>query len=274
MIDVDVIVLDLDGGALLDDCLASIAAQTLAPKRVLVFDNGSRVPVPPGDGVEVLRSETNLGFTGGVNAAFARTTAPFVALVNNDVVLDRDWLATVAEAMKDETVAAAQTILRRDATTIDGAGIDISDGTIRQLGSGLPLGSPLPPAWGVSATAALYRASAFGQSGDSVAALRKEVFDPRFFAYYEDVELCARLHERGHRTIVIAEAKAMHRGSQSAARLGKRAAYLRTRNRYFVARLHRGVGRLPALLWEDLRLLLRGRGSLRGMIAGVCSKLS
>ena len=39
MIDVDVIVLDLDGGSLLDDCLASIAAQTLAPKRVIVFDS-------------------------------------------------------------------------------------------------------------------------------------------------------------------------------------------------------------------------------------------
>lgn len=264
MIDVDVIVLDLDGGALLDACLASLAAQTLAPRRVIVFDNGSRVPVAPREGVELLRSETNLGFTGGVNAAFAHVTAPFVALVNNDVVLDRDWLATVAAAMDDERVAAAQTILRRDESTIDGAGIDVSDGTIRQLGSGLPLGTPLPAAWGVSATAALYRVSALG----------KQFFDPRFFAYYEDVELCARLRERGHRLVVVAEAKATHRGSQSASRLGTRAAYLRTRNRYFVARLHRGAGRIGALLREDAKLLLRGRGSLRGMIAGLCSKLS
>src|SRR5207253_3163108 len=117
VIDVDVIVLDLDGGSLLDDCLAA-----------------------------------------------------------------------VAEARRNDSVAAAQTILRRDAATIDGAGIDISDGTIRQLGSGLPLGTAMPPAWGVSATAALYRRSALGD----------RVFDPRFFAYYEDVELCARLHERGH----------------------------------------------------------------------------
>jgi GT2 family glycosyltransferase len=268
VIEADIIVLDLDGGPLLEACLASIAAQTLPPKRVLVFDNGSRVPVQPRPGVELLRSETNLGFTGGVNAAFSRVTSPFVALINNDVVLDPDWLETVAAAMEpDAQVAAVQTIVRRDAATIDGAGIDIGDGTIRQLGSGLPLGTPgfdMHPAWGVSATAALYRAGALGD----------RVFDPRFFAYYEDVELCARLHAQGLRTIVVPVAKATHRGSQSASRLGKRAAYLRTRNRYFVARLHPGVGRISALLWEDVKLLLQGRGSLRGMIAGVCSKLS
>jgi N-acetylglucosaminyl-diphospho-decaprenol L-rhamnosyltransferase len=275
--DVDVILLELDGGALLDACLASLAAQTHAPRRVIVLDNGSRQPVRARPGLEVVRSETNLGFTGGVNAAFARVTAPFVALINNDVVLDRDWLATVAAAMRDPRVAAVQTILRRDDATIDGAGIDIADGTIRQRGSGRPLGaigkaangsatngsaaegSGATDAWGVSATAALYR----------VAALGERVFDPRFFAYYEDVELCARLHAAGWRTLVLPVAKATHRGSQSASRLGRRATYLRTRNRYYVARLHPGVGRIGALLREDVKLLLRGRASLRGMIAGL-----
>jgi len=38
--------------------------------------------------------------------------------------------------------------------------------------------------------------------------------------------------------------------------------------------MHRGAGRVRALLAEDLRLLLRGRSSLRGIIAGLCSKSS
>ncbi|MCU1347852.1 MAG: glycosyl transferase family 2 [Acidobacteria bacterium] len=263
MTDVDVIVLDLDGGALLDTCLASLRAQTLPPKRVIVFDNGSRTPVPARPGVELLRSETNLGFTGGVNAAFRHVTAPFVALINNDVVLEPDWLETVVEAMDDGKVAAVQTVIRRDAATIDGAGIDVRDGTIRQIGSGLPLHAVPGEAWGVSATAALYR----------VVALGERVFDPRFFAYYEDVELSARLHGAGWRTVVLPTAKATHRGSQSASRLGARATFLRTRNRYFVARLHRGVGRVGALLREDVKLLLQGRASLRGMIAGLFGRM-
>src|SRR5687768_16546131 len=115
MSDIDVIVLDVDGGPMLLECLASIHAQTIAPRRVLVLDNGSRVPVTQRIAdVEVLRSETNLGFAGGANAAFHGTTSPYVALVNNDVVLEPDWLATVAEALdRDAQLAAVQTILVR-----------------------------------------------------------------------------------------------------------------------------------------------------------------
>lgn len=259
MSDVSVIVLDVDGGAMLRDCLASIAAQTLAPLETIVFDNGSRVPSV---GPRVIRTPHNLGFAGGANAAFAESSGAFLALINNDVILDPDWLATVRAAMDgDLRLAAVQTILRRDANTIDGAGIAISDGTFRQIGHGLPIGSALEPAWGVSATATLYRRAALGD----------RMFDERFFAYYEDVELCARLHADGWQTTVIDAVKATHRGSQSAAILGIDALRLRTRNRYWVARRHRGVGRLSALLFEDAKLLLRGRASLRGLWQGLTS---
>jgi GT2 family glycosyltransferase len=262
MSDVDVIVLDVDGGPMLEECLASIRVQSAKPAKIIVFDNGSRVPVSAE--AEVHRSETNLGFAGGANAAYRCTSAPYVALVNNDVVLDRDWLAYVRDALdRDEQLAAVQTIIRRPDGMIDGAGIDISDGTFRQIGHGKPVGSPLAVAWGVSATAAVYRRAALG----------RQVFDERFFAYYEDVELCARLREGGWRTAVLPVVKATHRGSSSAAILGGEALRLRTRNRYFVARMHRGAGRVLALLWEDARLALRGRTSLRGIYEGLCSTL-
>ena len=255
MSDVDVIVLDATGGGeMLRECLRSIAGA----HQIIVFDNGSPSPIRV-EGARVIRSETNIGFAAGVNAAFRETAALYVALINNDVVLDRDWLEVTSRALdSDAKMAAVQTIIRRDAKTIDGGGIDISDGTLRQIGHGLPIGSALPAAWGVSATAALYRREALGD----------RVFDPRFFAYYEDVELCARLHESGWRNAVLPIAKATHRGSASASILGKEAQRLRTRNRYFVARMHRGVGRISALLAEDLKLL-----NLRGVIEGLCSRL-
>ena len=247
MSDVDVIVLDVDGGAMLQECLASIERQTLKPNRIIVFDNGSQSPTPNA----TARSERNLGFAGGVNAALKYATSAFVALINNDVVLDDDWLEIVRNGIDDKT-AAIQTIIRRDANTIDGAGIDVSDGTIRQITT------PIDKPWGVSATAALYRRELLH-------------FDERFFAYYEDVELCARLHERGWQTRVLPVTKATHRGSQSASRVD--AKRLRTRNRYFVARLHPNVARVSALLWEDVRLLVRGRSSLRGIIEGLFRRM-
>lgn len=253
MPDVDFIVLDIDGGAMLRACLDSIDAQTIAPREIIVFDNGSKEPVVA-PGTRVIRSEVNIGFAGGVNAAFLATKAEFIALVNNDVVLDPDWLSTVLGAMKKD-VGAVQTVIRRDATTIDGAGIDISDGTFRQIAAG---NAP----WGVSATAALYRREA----------IKDQFFDPRFFAYYEDVELNARLHKDNWKTVVVPEVKATHRGSASASKL-KDAKRLRTRNRYFVARLHPGVGNIGALLREDMKLMLSGRTSIRGIIEGLWSRL-
>jgi len=258
MSDVSIIVLDIDGGDMLRVCLDSIAAQTLPPREVIVFDNGSRTPVAERiSSRPVFRSETNLGFAGGNNAAYRHATGAYIALINNDVILDRDWLATVAAALDaDPKLAAVQTILRRDETTIDGAGIDISDGTFRQIRD------VTASAWGVSATAALYRREALGDA----------IFDETLFAYYEDVDLCARLHEAEWRTAVLPVIKATHLGSRTAPILGSDALRLRTRNRYLVARRHRGVGRIGALLIEDLKLALRGHTSFRGMWQGLFTR--
>jgi GT2 family glycosyltransferase len=252
---IDVIVLDIDGGAMLDACVASIRAQSV-PSHLIVFDNGSKSPTPDA----TARSETNLGFSGGANAALRLSSAPYVALVNNDVVLERDWLEHVRDALdRDPQLAAVQTIITRPDGRIDGAGIDISDGTFRQIGHGDALGAPLAVAWGVSATATLYRRTAIGD----------RFFDDRFFAYYEDVELCARLRAGGWRVAVLPVVAATHRGSATAPQLGRRARRLRTRNRYLVARMHRGVGSIRALLWEDARLMVRGRSSIRGLVQGL-----
>lgn len=272
MSDVDIIILDIDGGEMLQSCIDALSRQTRPPAKVIVFDNGSATPAsdrlsdsqPRGFELRIIRSERNAGFVGGNNEALLHSTAPLVALVNNDVILDESWVETMAEAFDAEPeLGAVQSIIRRDAATIDGAGIDVSDGTIRQVGHGRAIGARLPDAWGVSATATVYRRAAIGD----------RLFDPRFFAYYEDVELCARLHEQGWTTRVLPVALATHIGSQSAAMLGGDALRLRTRNRYFVARMHPGVGRIPALLLEDARLLLKGQSSLGGVWAGLTARL-
>jgi GT2 family glycosyltransferase len=267
MIDVEAVVLDLDGGERLRACLRSIAAQSLRPARVILVDNGSRVPAAsrlgpaPGLAVEIIRHEVNRGFAGGVNSAFAVVRAPFVAFVNNDAVLDPDWLAALAPLMDDARVAAVQSVIRADGATVDGFGIDISDGTYRQAGHGMPASDlPAEPPWGVSATAALFRTAALRE-----VAAGGEVFDRRFFAYYEDVELNARLREAGWQVRLLREPKASHAGSATQGVLGGRALRLRVRNRYLVNRLHPAVGRRGALLAEDARRI--ARAVQRGQVA-------
>lgn len=278
MSDVEAVVLDLDGGEALERCLDSLRSQTLVPRRILVVDNGSRIPVSARLAesdrslMEILRCDRNLGFTGGINRAMRSVRAPFVAWINNDVELDLRWLETLRQLFTERVeLAAAQSIVSRRAGSVDGAGISIEGGRFRQVFHGTSL-DRLPssiPAWGVSATAALFRVAALRE-----VARGDEILDSRFFAYYEDVELSARLRRAGWALAVHPEALARHEGSMSADRLGSRATYLRTRNRYWVTRLHPGIGRRIDLLQEDLRRMARlvARGAVRDaatMLAGV-----
>lgn len=252
--DVEMIVLDWDGGELLTNCLHSIEGQTLRPARVIVFDNGSRTPVyqrllKSDLNIKLLRSPDNLGFTGGINKAMSEVKTPYVAWVNNDVVLSARWLEKLLAAMvADEQLAAAQTVNLFDKTVVDGAGITIDDGFFRQIGHGEKLDRvKLREPWGISGTAALFRTKALESVSVNGLILRND-----FFAYYEDVELAARLRGRNWKFKLVPEPLAMHRGSASAVRLGREGFRLRVRNRYRVARIHKGVGKISALLAEDV----------------------
>jgi GT2 family glycosyltransferase len=271
MIECEVIVLELNGGGHLERCLSSLAAQSELPRRVIVFDNGSRTPAServtadPRLMVDIIRSETNLGFAGGMNAAMREVAAPLVAWINNDVVLDPAWLARLtARINSDARLGGVQSrIIARDGM-IDGAGVDISDGTFRQLGHGRTALDPEDRGnlWGVSGTAALFRTTALRR----VALRSGAILHPAFFAWYEDVELCARMREAGWIFDLVDEPLATHAGSSTAGQLADYARHLRIRNRYFVVRLHPGAGRWGALLAEDTRRL--GRELIAGDFHG------
>lgn len=259
---VDLIVVDWDGGEALLNCLQSVAKQTRLPSRVLIVDNGSRLPVYqrlPKDllGVpyQILRNETNLGFTGGINRAMKEVTAPFVGWVNNDAVLAEPWLEKLLPAVSAEgKIAGAQSIVLLDKTTIDVAGISIEQGLFRPIGHGQKIGSlhQVAQPWGISATAALFRTDALKDVAMGGSTLR-----PDFFAYYEDVELCARLRKRGWKFKLVPEPLAMHRGSYSGPRLGRAGLKMLVRNRYTVARAHPGVGQVSALIAEDATYVIK-----------------
>lgn len=273
MIEIEAIVLDLDGGDALEELLDSIASQTVPFRRVHLFDNGSAVPVErritrrdlP---LAIARSATNLGFTGGVNAVMPRIDSPLVALLNNDVRLSPVWNERLAARFASPAVAAVQAINLRPDGTVDGAGITIAGGRFRQRGHGLaprdvpPVSSDL---FGVSLTAAMLRAEAVRE-----VAMGGCTLHPDLFAWYEDVELAARLARADWKAELVEEPLAVHRGSMTAERIVQ-AERLRGRNRYIVARLHPGVGRIHALLAEDLRrgaaALVRGEIRLAAAIA-------
>lgn len=270
MNDVSVIVLDVDGGEMLSRCISSIRRQTVPPRQIVVFDNGSTVPASTrisGADVVHLRSETNLGFAGGINAAMQNLDTPYVAWINNDVVLAPEWTERVLSAVSSsDDIAGGQSIVMRPDRRIDGAGISV-DGTIQQIGHGRAIDQLLPDEiWGISATAALFRTAAL-----QATAVSGEILLSSFFAYYEDVELCARLRKAGFRFTLIPEALAIHEGSKSASLIPGDGLALRTGNRYRVHQLHNEVGTFGKLLREDVgrfgRFLSGGQIGAAALIA-------
>ena len=236
--DVAIVVVNRDGGQALDRCLESLLALEGVTAEILVVDNASvsgeaamlRERHPS---IRVVPLTANLGFAGGANEGIARTSAPFVLVVNNDARLAPDYAARLAARLScDERLAAAQgLVLRDDGRTVDTAGLSWN-----ARGEAVPLSAgedrfaaaietvEIP---GVSATAAMYRRDALGEVSDGGRA-----FDDAFFAYYEDVDLSLRLARAGWRFALDPEAIAFHRGSMTGSRTPWRRALWIARNRW------------------------------------------
>ena len=95
-------------------CLDSLFATTDVPTRLFIVDNGSEPSVrealravrPRGRVQEValLQNETNEGFPRGMNRGIRASSAPYVCLLNNDLLFTSGWLSrliAVAQATPD-----------------------------------------------------------------------------------------------------------------------------------------------------------------------------
>jgi GT2 family glycosyltransferase len=256
---VDAIVVNRDGGEALFRALASLERQQGVALSLLVVDNDS----DPGERARIGREvpaarvvafSRNLGFAGAANEGIARTRAPFVLLLNNDAVVEPDYVARLAARLEfDGRLAAVQgLVLTEDGRQIDTAGLEWND-----RGEALPVlsgadasAAPREPfeVSGVSATAALYRREAFEAAGPAGAA-----FESAFFAYYEDVDLSLRLLRKGWRFACDPRACARHEGSRTGRRTPFRRAFWTLRNRWRT--LFRNF--TPSLLAKNGTALLR-----------------
>jgi len=209
---VAVVIVNYNGEALLPDCLAALAAQTLAPAQIVVADNGSR------DGslallrarhphVRALELGRNLGFAGGANRGARATTAPWVCVLNSDATPAPDWLAELTSAPRDERTWALGSVLVSAATgRIESAGDQYSAaGYAYKLLRDRPLDDlPAEPyaVFAAPGAAPVFRRDVFDALGG---------YDERFFLYYEDVDLAFRAVLAGWHALLVPSARVVHR---------------------------------------------------------------
>ena len=215
-------VLNYNGRELLDVVLPSLLAMRgIEDARVIVVDNGSsdgscehaRERWPS---VELLEIPSNIGVAAALNRAVRESSGELIALLNNDIELEPDWLVELIAALDahPEAGSACGKLLRfNERETIDAAGDLLTwSGAVINRGHGMPDRGQYDSAGAVFAScagAALYRRSAFETVGP---------FDESFFAYIEDIDWGVRAQLAGLSAWYAPTAVAFHMGGATTSR--------------------------------------------------------
>lgn len=232
-------------------CVASLCKLEGADGcEIVVVDNesttSSREALGRLDRVRVVPLATNRGFAGGMNAGIAAARGEFVGLFNNDLVVEPGWLRKGLRALEDTRVG----IVGGPQFPWDGEGpsaVEATEPREAQQNANVPglamvhvdpergfavLG-PAPAerrlVAGVDGCNLLARAGLLRQLGG---------FDPDYFAYGEDVDLCARAWALGYATMFEPAMKVWHRRGASSDRVARQRAFWAARNQVTTVAKH------------------------------------
>jgi N-acetylglucosaminyl-diphospho-decaprenol L-rhamnosyltransferase len=205
--------------------------------RAVVVDNHSsdetvkavRALLPQ---AHVIESKTNLGFGRANNLGIEAVSTDYALLLNPDARLDAGALQALHDAADRYPEAAILAPVLYDAPGVVG---DFFRG-----GFGTRAAQPAPEPAGdlctefVTGAAMLLNLRLMRQVG---------LFDPWFFLYFEDDDLCIRVRRAGHPIIVVHAATLEHRVRSSSAptpRTAFRRAYCLTLSKLYITRKYRG----------------------------------
>jgi len=206
-------------GHLLEDIERHCGGATV----ILTENVADSVPVPTEKlSIPVVRivNESPKGFGANHNAAFARCHTPLFCVVNPDVRFRADPLAELSRTLEDRRIGVVGPLVRNS-----GGAPEDSARAFPTLGSLFlrafhePRGpayaadrGPVAVDW-IAGMFMLFRREAF----EAV-----HGFDEAYFLYYEDVDICRRLHARGFEVVFNPRAEIIHdaqRASRGNARL-------------------------------------------------------
>lgn len=244
---VAVIVLNWNRTDLTLACLRSLYRLERLPDQVIVVDNGSR-PDPAAlitaafPQITLLRNERNLGFAGGNNIAIRHALAhgaDYVMLLNNDAEVAPDLLGLLVDfAESDAGIGIVGPMIyfydEPERIAFAGGMVEANTGRGRSLDSWHGDLIPRPVDW-MSGCALLVKRTVIEQIG---------LLDERMFAYYEDIDWCARAREAGWQVWLAPQARVWHKIEIEERLQSPWYVYLMTRNRLLFNR-NRG-----ATIWQ------------------------
>jgi N-acetylglucosaminyl-diphospho-decaprenol L-rhamnosyltransferase len=158
--------------------------------------------------VERIVNKSVKGFGANHNAAFARCTTPYFCVCNPDIRLPSDPFPPLLEALAGDRVAVAGPLVRSPQGSIEDSArrFPTAGSLLKKLLSGSGKSDypadrgPLDVDW-VGGMFMLFRSDDYRALGG---------FDEAYFLYYEDIDLCRRLHAAGRRVAYQPAAEVVH----------------------------------------------------------------
>jgi GT2 family glycosyltransferase len=267
------------GRAHLETLLPTIAAQTLTPSEIWIADSDTdgAATVAAQFGARFLPLSANTGFASTVNALVRSSSAPYAAVLNNDLRLAPDWLATLAPHLELHPFAAGK-LFHWDRP-------QILDGSFDLLSLS---GFPLRAGHGKRDSAFFHQPRSIAFAPWTAVLLRRDFLDQvgpldeSFGSYFEDVDFHLRALALGHTGYYQPRAHAWHRGSSTFGPWHPRQVELSARNQSLLIAKHGGPewrARWPREFWtgQFLSALAAFRHGqlqpwLRGKLAARCAR--
>lgn len=206
-------------GALLPGLLQDLARLDGGRLEVLltlnVPEDPGFAPDIPGLRLAITHNAAPRGFGANHNAAFARSTGRHFCVLNPDIRLSEDPFEPMRALLQDTGVGTCAPLVRAPDGSIEDSARRFP--TLARLAARALGGERKPdyaasgvfePDW-IAGMFMAFRRETYREVGG---------FDERYFLYYEDVDLCARLRAAGYRVKVDAEVGIVHAARRSSHR--------------------------------------------------------
>lgn len=257
----------------LKECLSSLTDTVQdIPYEVIVVDNQSTDGTPRwlrehAPHVRLIANEENVGFARANNQGIQESQGEYVLFLNTDAVLERQAVAFLREELRSNPSVGAvgpALLCGREAYQVS-FGKKVS--FFREIFQKTMLNpyyrfllkrsaKKRQVGW-LSAACLLTRRQILGEAG---------LFDENFFLYFEDIDLCVRIREKGYVLRYLPEAQVFHWGGASTEGLKLFSRYHYRKSQLYFYKKHNSKG-AQILLRLYLRLnfnILLGWGYLKG----------
>lgn len=270
---ISIIIPNLNGAALLPDCLESLVhAIANCPQtsfEIILVDNAST-----DDSAaifdkyfissKILFLDKNYGFAGAINRGIEAATSDWILVCNNDLKIDSQWLSLVIKNIdesNDKLAAITGTVLSYDGKTIESQGLKFFiNGKCKNVHNGRKfvirnLKLLIPHfIWGASAALTLYNRAILEKVG---------MFDEDFFAYEEDVDLSLRLNHLGYQTFYVPRALCYHLGGGTSSKMGNFRHIMDAKNWIYIIIKNYSI---KDILWHCISIKIERLRNLSGLL--------